>query len=263
MHSSISSRIDSPTDVHERADGNRWPRRHIRRSLYHYRVEGSTLADIIPLFRAVLFSKPSIDLAITYADLAISDLISDIAEGVLKDIPLVNTMHALWETANNIRKRNTARQMLTFIGELNAGIVSAEKLKEYHNKLEDPKTAEDELGRVLFLLDSTIETRKTRINARLFRAYVEQSISWEQFCELSEITSRVFLSDLELLASLIDKKDVLLDSNTEHIANRLNSVGLVVIGTITLMYPGVSPTESFINASVLGRLFISIVGENY
>lgn len=96
------------------------------------------------------------------------------------------------KTAQNIHDRNLLKQTLKFIQTFNE-----KKLQKYKKKIEqDPKRAEEELGRVLIILNNTVEIKKSELLGKIFRAYVDERIVWEQFGELSEAISRLFISDI-------------------------------------------------------------------
>lgn len=42
--------------------------------------------------------------------------------------------------------------------------------------------------------------------ARLFKAYINKILTWEEFCEYSEIVNRIFLEDIALLKKLMMEK---------------------------------------------------------
>ena len=58
---------------------------------------------------------------------------------------------------------------------------------------------EKELGRILILLDKNLEIVKSVFEAKFYSAYVDSQISWNEFCELCDVTDRLFFSDLDNL----------------------------------------------------------------
>lgn len=136
-----------------------------------------------------------------YIELGIDSFIND---RILKDIPIVNSIVAVLKIGKNIHDRNLLRQTLTFIKEFNSGNISKDKLVEYKSTIENnPKKCEEELGRVLILLNNYIDTEKSIMLARLYRAYINKIINWNEFCEYSEIINRIFIQDLKILKKYI------------------------------------------------------------
>ena len=91
-----------------------------------------------------------------YIEVGIDSFIND---GILKDIPIVNTIVDVLKVGKNIHDRNLLKQTLTFINEFNKNNITEEQLKNYKERIEkDRKKCEDELGRVLLLLNNFIAT---------------------------------------------------------------------------------------------------------
>lgn len=123
-----------------------------------------------------------------------------IEDGILKDIPIVNSIVSGLKIAKNIYDRNLLKQTLTFIKELNNGTINKEKLIAYRSTIENnARKCEEELGRVLLYLNMFIDEEKSIMLAKLFKAYIGQIITWNEFCEYSEIINRIFLEDLLIL----------------------------------------------------------------
>ena len=130
-------------------------------------------------------------------ELGIDNFIED---GILKDIPIVNSIVSGLKIAKNIYDRNLLKQTLTFIKELNNGTINKEKLIAYRSTIENnTRKCEEELGRVLLYLNMFIDEEKSIMLAKLFKAYIGQIINWNEFCEYSEIINRIFLEDLLIL----------------------------------------------------------------
>ena len=163
-----------------------------------------------------------------YLELGIDSLLN---EGLLRDVPFVGTVRAFCKTGANIRERNLLRQTASFIKSLNEGSLSTEDIEAYQRRLEkDQKAAERELGRVILILDRTIEEKQSRVLGRLCAAYVSGKTSWDEFVELSEVNSRMFVADYVLLHHL--KSDDALESERHSEfrlvgIQRLESLGLV------------------------------------
>lgn len=176
-------------------------------------------------FEKSLF-RESADTIGDYVELGIDSFIND---GVLKDLPIVNTIVAVLKVGKNIHDRNLLKQTLTFINEFNSNNISQEKINEYKENIEkDPKKCEEELGRILLLLNKFIDKEKSVILSKLFKAYISKVIDWNEFCEFSEIINRLFIQDLNLL-KMIYRGTVNETTNRNDMfrVERLNSLGLI------------------------------------
>lgn len=179
---------------------------------------------IIPSFRKSLFdsSKEAIG---DITELGIDSLLD---VGIFKDLPVVSLLIGVKKTAQNLHDRNLLKLTLNFIKEFNSGTIDDKKLNQYRQEISsDDKKAESELGRVLIILNSTIELEKSSMLANLFRNYVNGSINWLEFCEFSEIVRMLFINDLEDLNKFYSGKIKETKECSIISVNRLKSLGLI------------------------------------
>lgn len=181
--------------------------------------------DLVPAFENSLFETPIVDIAAEYAELSIDSLLSNDA---LKEFPIAKTLIGLGNIAYNMHTRNMLRQTMTFINEFNKGTIDPDKKERYRKKLRDnPQKSEKELGRVLILLDRNIDKMKSVFEAKFFRAYINEIINWNEFCELCDITERLFISDIAILQGAYENNGVKIKSGITYQHDRLSSVGLL------------------------------------
>lgn len=180
---------------------------------------------LVPSLRDSIFNSSSKDLAMDIGEMGIDVALE---EGVLEEVPIVKTAVALCKTGMAIRERNFLKQTLLFIQSFNVGELSEKEKTKYREKSEEnPEFAEDELGRVMLLLESNIENIKSVTLGRLYYAYVKGAITWEKFCEYSEANARMFASDYALLNKLFSG---ILDWSKQdrYKIGRLIALGMVV-----------------------------------
>lgn len=190
-------------------------------------LEEYEVAELIPSFEASLFS-PVWDTSIDYIELGIDTLFKD---GVLKDIPIVGSIIGAGKFVYNIADRNAIKQLVVFINEFNKRTIEPKKLEDHRLKLRaNSRNLEKELGRVMIILNRNIDAYKSVIEARFYSACIESEISWETFCELCDITERMFLSDINTLQSAYLNNGVILKMRTSYRHDRLISIGLLKEG---------------------------------
>lgn len=181
---------------------------------------------------------------------------------ILQQIPLVRLCVAAAKTGLNIRDRNAIRNTYTFIVTLNDGSIDLEKIDKHKAKLDSNRSfAEEELGRVLVILDSILDSEKSKLLARLYRAYVEETIDWDQFCELSEAMERIFLADIKLLKEINEGAVVDTTQCDAYRADRLAAMGLVSLSMKSMMAtsdPGASRLYNFVAVTSFGNLFCEL-----
>ena len=114
---------------------------------------------IVPAFETTLFDSTLSDACVDIAELGIDSLLDD---GVFKSIPIVSTLVGLGKTAQNIHDRNLLKQTIKFINTFNEKSIPSKKIEKYKNHLDsNPKYAEEELGRVIILLNSNVDLKKS------------------------------------------------------------------------------------------------------
>lgn len=180
------------------------------------------------------------------------------------DIPIVKTIIGLGKIAIDIRERNLIKNLIFFIKSLNSGNIDKEKLKEHQLRLkEDSKQAKKELGRVLIILDKTIDENKAEILGKLYKAYVNTKIDWDMFIEFSEITERMDINDLKILRLIYDgtMKDVANKENMYRV-DRLNSLGIVGIKPQIFQQTDGGKEDTYIMTNHIGKKYCNIIFEN-
>lgn len=182
---------------------------------------------IIPSFRDSIF-RDFKDVTKEYGEIALDTIFS---ETPFVSLPIVNTVVALCKTGLNIKERNDLRQTVAFINGFNSGKIDQAKIDEYREKLvSDEARAERELGRVVVILDSTIEQEQSEMLGRFYKAYVCGSFDWDMFRQLSAANHKLIVGDYEVMDMLwlkaicSDNINPLQRSSIE----RLQAVGLVL-----------------------------------
>ena len=213
---------------------------------------------IIPSFSSSLFDGNK-DIIGEIAELGIDSLLDD---GLFKDIPIVNILIGVKNTYQNIHDRNLLKQTLAFIKKFNSGNINQEKLNKYKEMLnEDSKKAEKELGRVLIILNSTIDIEKSQMLANLYKSYINEKINWNQFCELSEIIKMLFLSDFNIIGLIYHHKITDTSSIEIYPIDRLSSLGLVntAMMSIVISSNANSRSDKYVNLTNIGKKFYECV----
>ena len=180
---------------------------------------------LVPAFKESVFDAHLSDVLSDTIELGINSILD---ENIFKDIPIFSIVMGISKTAQNIYDRNLLRQTATFIQAFNMGSISPKKLQKYRDKIDsEPQYAEKDLGQVLILLNSYVDSEKSVILAKFYRAYVEKAISWEKFCEFSDVISRIFISDIQLLYKIFNHQVSNTTQCEEYQVDRLVALGLL------------------------------------
>ena len=213
---------------------------------------------LVPAFETTLFDSTLSDACSEMAELGIDSLLD---ESIYKSIPVVSLLIGVGKTAQNIHDRNLLKQTIKFINTFNEKSISPEKINKYRKKLQsNPKYAEEELGRVIILLNSNVELKKSELLGKFYRAYVNETIDWDTFCEFSDITSRLFVSDLQLLYDIYHSQVSDTSQCPVYKADRLIALGLLDSATksMTIGSSTGSQTQRYIQTNSLGNLYCHI-----
>ena len=151
--------------------------------------------EIVPEFNDSLVIDFS-DIVGDYLELGIDSILEN---DNLKEIPIIKTFISVRKITKSIREGNLIKNLAIFINELNSGKINKEKLSRHREELrKNPKKAEKELGRILIILEQTIDNIKSSILGKLYKSYINQEIDWDIFIEFSEITNRLFMFDINI-----------------------------------------------------------------
>lgn len=210
-------------------------------------------------FEKSLFTNTK-DILEDYMEVGIDALINN---DVIKEIPIVKTIAAVLKVGKNIYDRNLLKQTLTFINEFNKNDISQEELDKYREQIEkDNKKCEEELGRVLLLLNKFIDKEKSIILAKLYKAYIKKIITWDEFCEYSEITNRIFIQDLKILKDIYNRKIIDDKGNNKFRIERLYNTGLVGWNPrVVFSFGEQEIEENKVNINMIGEKYVEIIFE--
>ena len=211
------------------------------------------MANFLSSFGKSLIDPNLTDAAIEVVESSLDDILDCPA---VDDIPVLRSIIGIGKTIVGIRERNLLRQTSQFITTFNAGTIPEEDLNRYQSEmLSDPKKIQNELERVLLLLDATLDVEKSELLARFYRAYVMRAITWETFRELSEVINQLVLEDLRTLEQIAAGVAKTTEECGAHRAWRLSALGLVIVTTETYVYPGEAGNQYLVELSDLGRTF--------
>lgn len=178
-------------------------------------------------------------LALSFCDTLESDVIDQIGEfaelgidaimdeGILKNVPIVSTAIALYRIGNSIRERHSIKKLAIFIQQIHHACLDEAKRQEYRqNFVSDEKFRSQELEYILILIDRYLGFEKPRLLAKLYLAYLDGIIIWQEFTMYAEVIDRFLLLDCSTLVS--DASEVIVPRNMgEESVLRLVALGLM------------------------------------
>lgn len=158
--------------------------------------------------------NPSVDLAVDYSEIYIDDLIQN---ETLNEIPIVKTVIGIIKTGISINNFFFVKKLLSFIREFNTGKISKDKKEEFQKKiLEDSKFRKKVTEQIMVCLDRFNDVNKAIILANLFKAFVDEKISYEKFVFISIAMERLHPHSYSFFAKL-EKIDYKIDHKNEDV----------------------------------------------
>lgn len=122
-----------------------------------------------------------------------------LAEGVLRDVPLIGTVVGLIRAGATVREHLFLKKLARFAAEL--GDISDEERAEFRDEMDrDPEFREEVGENLLLLLERAAEVQKPRLIGKLFAAYLRKRISHSQMQRAVVAVDRAHYADLIQLA---------------------------------------------------------------
>lgn len=170
-----------------------------------------------------------------YAELGLDALVED---GLFKDIPIVSTAVAVYRIGKSIRERHHVAKLIAFLNEFNKGLKNEYRRKQYREKFSsNEKFRNQELEYILLILDRYLDNEKSEMLAKLYLAYLDESIDWMRFTEYAEILDRLLISDYHCLLLLMCHGGIELEKIPVEIASVLR---MLSVGFVTQQQPAVN-----------------------
>lgn len=134
-----------------------------------------------------------------YAEVGLDAMVEN---GLFKDIPIVSTAVSVYRIGKSVRERHHVAKLISFLNEFNKGIDDEEKRQSYRNKFaSNEKFRNQELEYILILIDRYINFDKPQMLAKLYLAYLNELIIWEEFTMYAEVIDRFLLLDCRTLTT--------------------------------------------------------------
>ena len=132
------------------------------------------------------------NVSIDLAEVAIDQLIDD---GVFKDIPILGTIYGVGKAALQIREILFLKKIIYFLTEIkDVPPYKREQMVETINTSEKFRTKVGE--KLLFIIDRCEDYEKAQIIAKLFKAFINETIDYNDFLRSSSIVDRIMIEDL-------------------------------------------------------------------
>lgn len=193
----------------------------------------------------------SVDMAVDYIEIGLDSVLED---GLLKDVPIASTVVALYRIGNSFKERHNLKKLYIFINEINKRIVDEDKLREYKEKFQsNDKYRNQEIEYLLVLLDRYVNYDKPQMLAKLYLAYLDGLIMWEELTMYAEVVDRFLVLDCNTLVSDAETFKTHRNIGAESIL-RLVALGLMVEESNNSLFEETSRGGFAITASSMSRM---------
>ena len=156
---------------------------------------------------------------------------------IIQSIPIASLLLGATKIGYGIYTYWTCYNYVRFITKVRAGNVTDKEIKKHLDKMDTPKKLNKELGMVAVYLQKNTVENKADIYASIYISFIKEEITFDDLCELFEITDRLFVKDIAILYE-IGMHGHIPGFNQSYQIHRLESLGLVhsqfVMGDIIL-----------------------------
>ncbi len=119
---------------------------------------------------------------------------------VLKDVPFVGAAFKLYSIGSKVYDKHCLKKLYSFIFSINDGSGSKELQEKRREKFVENKThRKKELEYILILIDRYIGVEKPQQLAKLYLAYLDGVIDWNELAKYAEVVDRFLPGDREFL----------------------------------------------------------------
>jgi hypothetical protein len=149
-------------------------------------------SGLVDAFHRTLQNDAFVQLVKEYAELGFDAVLDP---GAMRDIPVVNSIFALFKVSAGVREALLIKKLLSFLADLSL-IPAPLRLRMVERLERDPAYAQKVGEHVIELLDRIESHKKPGMVARVFRAYAEGRIDREMLQRLHFAIERVPLFEL-------------------------------------------------------------------
>ena len=181
---------------------------------------------------------------------------------IVQSIPIASLLLSCAKIGVNIYNYLACYSYIRFITKVRAGNVTDKEIEKHLAKLDSPKKLNKELGMIAVYLQKNTAEMKADIYAAIYVSAIKEEITFDDLCELFEITDRLFVKDISLL-NQIGIYGHISGFDQNYQIHRLESLGLVrsqfVTGDFIWRTKDGEDTSGFYFTD-LGEKFYSFIG---
>lgn len=159
-----------------------------------------------------------------YIEVGLDSIMED---GILKDIPFISTVISLYKIGKSVHECHHVKKMATFLNEIHNRVADETDRVKYREKFQgDEKFRNQELEYIMIIIDRYIGYEKPKMLAKLYLAYLDGTIIWEEFTMYAEVIDRFLPQDCRTLV---------MDSFTFHTRDNVGAESILRLVALGLM----------------------------
>ena len=146
--------------------------------------------------------KNSLDKTLKNSDLhnvtaGLSEVLIDslIEDGIAKDIPIIGTIVGAGKAALGVREHLFLKKIICFISELKE--IPTSKRHNMIDKIDSSQKYRIKVGeKLLYIIEKCEDHEKSKIIARLFSAFIEGTLTYDEFLRSASVVEKIIPEDL-------------------------------------------------------------------
>ena len=152
--------------------------------------------------------------------------------GLLKDIPILGSLVGIGKFGMQINDLLFLKKVAYFFTEIKD--IDFEKRIEMISKIDNSKKERIKVGeKLLYIIDKSEDHIKAEYQAKLFKAFINEVISYSTFLRCSSIIQKLIIEDLELFLSIDNWDDRYKEhEGLEDFDNNLVNAGICLSETL-------------------------------
>ena len=164
--------------------------------------------DIIPITKDIF-------------EIGVDTLLND---GLLKDIPIINTIHSIYNISNTISDKLLFNKIKKFLLELDT-LTSEERIKLFEKLEKEPKLKQKTSIYILELFNKIDDENKAKIIFNVFEAYNNEEIDYETFYRLNKVIKEISSIDINKVRNI--KNEFNSKSKNIDLLNTFENINLI------------------------------------
>jgi hypothetical protein len=178
-------------------------------------------------FQITLFDDSIKSLSQDYLELGIDSLMDN---ELIKSIPIIKTLNALYKTTKSIEEYRLKRKIIRFLFQIKD--IPKDQISKTLKKIEDDTSyKKDFVENLILILDKFDDINKAELLGKAFKIYLKEEISTEDFLRASHIIDKSFYNDLLKLIKIKNKIKI----------EKISYENLISLGLLTIRPHDVRP----------------------